>query len=231
MTGRPDSQDETAMPRPQPLAPRMDAQLRQQIDDFDRWRSGATALQYPDSGDDYPHWDAVVDAAIRSLSWPQWDAGKPARLLYVLGWDNEAQRFEQVLAQRPAPLIALARFARRGDHAGLGWHQQARWQLAAALGQIAANTETEQLLLWLARDADEYVSRRALISLGRVASKAALPLARGAWHTGNYYRQLAALVLLCGVESVVFESLARQFAERHGISVAETRQRVTDALR
>jgi HEAT repeats len=219
------------MNRPQTkLAPHADAQLSQQIEDFDRWRSSATHLVYPDSGDDYPHWDVLVDAAIRALDWPQWDAGKPARLLYVLGLDNEGQTFRHVLARRPAPLIALARFALRGEHTGLDWHQQARWQLAAALGDVAVDAEQEHLLLQLARDPDEYVSRRALISLGRIGSKAALPLARTAWHTGNYYRQLAALIVLRGTTSVLFGPFSRQFAERHRVSVAETHARVTESL-
>jgi HEAT repeat protein len=217
------------MNRPQPkLAPHADAQLSQLIEDFDRWRASATHLVYPDSGDDYPHWDVLVDAAVRSLDWPQWDAGKPARLLYVLGFDNEAQTFRHVLARRPAPLIALARFSLRGEHTGLDWHQQARWQLAAALGEVSA--ETEPLLLQFGRDPDEYVSRRALISLGRIGSKSALPLARSAWQTGNYYRQLAALIVMRGITSVLFGPLSRQFAERHGVSVAETHARVTEAL-
>lgn len=216
-------------PLPKP-APHTEAQLRQQIEDCERWRSRAPQLNFPDSGDDYPQWDALVGAAIRALDWPQWDESKPARLLWVLGFDNETQRFKDTVSRRPAPLIALARFALRGEHSGLDWHQQARWQIAAALGDIPADAETEQLLLHFARDADEYVSRRALISLGRIRSKAALPLARTAWQTNNYYRQLAALIVLGGAESTLFAPLARQFAERHGVSVAETEQRVADAL-
>lgn len=109
-------------------------------------------------------------------------------LLYVLARDNEGEVLKDELVSRPAHLISLA------VAAPLSIERDARWQIADALGNVEINEEVvEPLIEHFLRDADEYVSRRALIALTRKRSAKLDVWAVRAWNTGNEYQRIAAL--------------------------------------
>ncbi|MCP3393830.1 HEAT repeat domain-containing protein [Bradyrhizobium sp. CCGB12] len=114
------------------------------------------------------------------------------------------------LTARPAHLLALARAAPHSPE------RDARWQLADALGsdEFAAD-EVEPLLEQFFHDADEYVSRRALLALARRRSKRAEALALRAWGTEHEYQRMAALDALSAVNSPLLPSYL-DLAQRDG---------------
>lgn len=73
----------------------------------------------------------------------------------------------------------------------------AKWQIVDALGSVDANDEdVEPIIEQFLRDADEYMSRRALIALTRRGSINLDTWAVRAWNTGHEYQRMAALEAL-----------------------------------
>jgi hypothetical protein len=157
---------------------------------------------------EYPEWSSLtttfcnfLDASIPS----DWDEQQEELLLYALARDNEMEVLKDELISRPIHLIALARGA------SLSSEPDARWQIADALGSVEANdSEVAPLLEPLLRDADEYVSRRALIALTRRGSSDLAFWATRAWDTGDEYQRMAALDALAACNSPLLPSYLDQ---------------------
>lgn len=82
------------------------------------------------------------------------------------------------------------------------------------------------LLIHFAYDADEYVSRRALIALGKLKSERTEQLAERAWQTGHEYQRIAALWALKDVGSsklgdylLQAEEDGREYVVRNAIEI------------
>ncbi len=90
------------------------------------------------------------------------------------------EELKETLTSWPKHLLALAKVGLQSAE------QDARWQLADALGssQGAHEEEVLPILEAYAADHDEYVSRRALLALGRRRSPIAEALAQRAWGRG-----------------------------------------------
>lgn len=122
-------------------------------------------------------------------------------VLYALARDNETETLKDALIDQVEHLLALAR---TGLHSA---EQDARWQLADALGSVQApEDEIVSILEAYTADSDEYVSRRALLALGRRLSPVAEVLAQRAWNTGHEYQRIAALHVLSALGSPLLPS-------------------------
>lgn len=148
---------------------------------------------------DYDQWSEIITAFARFLdagNSENWDAETTDLLLYILARDNEMGELQEQLISKPAHLITLAMAGLRSRE------PNARWQLADALGYVALGTdEVESLLEQFFQNEDEYVSRRALLALGRIHSSKVEPLAIRAWDTGDEYQRMAALAVLSSHDS------------------------------
>ncbi|MGY8634826.1 HEAT repeat domain-containing protein [Bradyrhizobium sp. 14AA] len=170
---------------------------------------------------DYDQWPSITSAftAFLDSGVPQrWNASVIEMLLYILARDNEMEMLKEELITRPAHLVVLARAALRSTE------QDARWQLADALGSIElpAN-EVEPLLVQLFHDRDEYVSRRALLALARRQTSEAEALALRAWSTEHEYQRMAALEALFACRSPLLQShldLAERDGRQHLVNAA-----------
>ena len=199
------------MPYPMPDAR---AKFEHAVAEFRAW-----AASYPEAERsaeweiDYDHWPDLWSAAAAFLdsSEPRrWDRSIVELLLYVLARDNETEDLKRELVGRPEHLLALAR-------AGTGSAERdARWQLAAALGCVEADEgEVVPLLEAYTAADDEYVSRRALIALGRRKAPVAERLAQRAWDTGHEYQRMAALGVFHALGSPLLPSYL-ELAEQDG---------------
>lgn len=197
-------------------------ELKSAIEAFKAW-----AQAYPgrdQSGEwecAYEEWPKITTAFCAYLDAcppEQWDDEVVDLLLYGLARDNEIEMLKNQLARRPAHLMALAKAGVQSTE------RDARWQLADALGGPDVGTaEAEPLLLQFAGDDDEYVSRRALLALGRRRSPKAEMLARRAWESGNEYQRMAALdvlSLLNSPELPAYLALAQADGREHLVHFA-----------
>ncbi|MET4173057.1 hypothetical protein ABIB99_004150 [Bradyrhizobium sp. LA6.1] len=181
---------------------------------FRRWADRYPVGQRSDEWEcDYGEWPAITTAfaAFLDSGVPQhWSAPIVELLLYILARDNEVEVLKRELMAKPAHLLALARLAPHSPE------RDARWQLADALGsdEFAAD-EVEPLLEQFFHDADEYVSRRALLALARRRSKRSETLALRAWSTEHEYQRMAALDALSAVNSPLLPSYL-DLAQRDG---------------
>lgn len=93
---------------------------------------------------------AAFEEAVRTTHRPQ-------DLLLVLAADSTAEHCRKVLGEHPVVLLALAREALWGAH------EDARWQLAVALGELD-DPEARRLLRHYMVDTCSYVRRRARLA-------------------------------------------------------------------
>lgn len=143
------------------------------------------------SYEDWPSLYRAVDDVLNAVPATEWDGETTQLLLYALARDNEDERIAEELATRPEALLTLAEASLRSAE------DQARWQIAAQLSRMNGwPSEAQSLLESLARDEDEYVRRRALMSLGIRGSPSLEDLVDAAWMSGDEYQRMAALAAM-----------------------------------
>jgi len=148
---------------------------------------------------DYPEWRPIWAAAkclLETMPVAAWTDATTEDFIYALARDNEVEVIADDLGSRSDALLTLAA---RAIHSA---ETDAKWQIAAKLGELNEHKlEAEALLMHYVQDADEYVSRRSLIALGRLKSGKAESFAERAWQTGHEYQRIAALWALKDVGS------------------------------
>lgn len=193
-----------------------------------RFRSWSDALDVPPGerhGEwecDYDDWPELTRAFVEHLD--RHDPGcvdgpAVADLVYAVARENETGLLVDELVGRPSWFRALL------PHVLVCDEPDARWQVAQALGwRVLPRDETEEALLTLVDDQDEYVSRMALGALGAIGSAHAEARCERAWETGHEYQRIMALSVLAEVRSARlgdYLDRARQDGRAHVVAAAE----------
>lgn len=178
-------------------------------------RSGEWEVNY----DDWEEIYKTFPLAIGAVEPEKWSRELIDTLLYALARDNELLVLKRELEARPRCLLALAKVAVDSPE------EYARSQLATSLGDASEldHEEAESLLMRYVRDEDEYVSRMALLALGRRKSPQVDAEACRAWETGDEYQRMAALDVLAAIRSSRLEwylALARQDGRKYLVNFA-----------
>ena len=174
--------------------------LHSEVEKFKAWAvTYPLANKYGEWECAYDNWPELYTAAFHFLetSRPEaWTEVNSNDLLYVIARDNECEILIVKLAETPNVLIELSRIAI------LSQESDAKWQLADRLGSFdSRQAEAEALLLKFVVDENEYVRRRALLSLGTLKSTKAEELAVKAWAANHEYQRMAALSVLDAISS------------------------------
>ena len=171
--------------------------LHREVKRFRKWAT-PKQRQYLEWELDYRGWDALAQAfrdVIADSEPETWDDEVVGLMLYTLARNNEYTWLKRDLVKNPRHLVVLAR-------AGLPSPEtNARWQLAEALGYAGEPVESIALHERYFEDADEYVSRLALLGLGRRNYAHLERLALRAWDRGDEWQRIGALWALAQVES------------------------------
>lgn len=167
-------------------------ELKEEIARLRSWEAQLPAAERVGLWDEYPEWGALYTSFadfIKQTGPSQWGESTVLDLLYIIARDNEAEYLVSLLLKaQPEGLFRLAEAA-----VGYG-ERDARWQLAAYLGETGGDRpRAEAILLIFVNDEDEYVSRRALLALAYLGSSHVSSLCERAWATGHEYKRIAAL--------------------------------------
>ena len=143
---------------------------------------------------EYPDWPEVWSAAMEfTTNRPvkSWSVDEMDDMLFAIARDNEMGEVVLAVEVSSDTLIAVATAAlARGT-------PDAKWQLAAQLGEGAADQQQAvDLLLRFLDDADEYVRRRALLAMGALRPEGIETYVERAWQSGLEYQRIAALHVL-----------------------------------
>ncbi|MCP4582912.1 MAG: HEAT repeat domain-containing protein [candidate division Zixibacteria bacterium] len=112
-------------------------------------------------------------------------------LIYVIARDNEMEELIEEVASYPKLFELLLQNVLKSNE------RDAKWQFAVSLGKKILNKNVaENALLQLVEDSDEYVSRMALQSLGKIHSTHAEALCKRAWDSDHEYQRIMALWVL-----------------------------------
>jgi hypothetical protein len=155
---------------------------------------------------DYEEWPATYACArdlVGERPLTRWSDAEMASFLYLLARDNEVEVLAELLSEHPATLACVAEHVCATPESA---EPDARWQIAAHLPAVGPDATPR--LLTLFADDDEYVRRRALLSLGALGAPAAEECAVAAWESGVEYQRIAALHVLHEVGSPRFETYA-----------------------
>jgi hypothetical protein len=174
--------------------------LRTEVGKFKNWATSYPVEQRSGEWEcNYSEWNefhAEALAFLTSSSPAEWSESDVHDLLYTIARDNEIEYLVKEVAKNSEMLLKLSELAVSSSEV------DAKWQLAVQLGTLSNHKhEAEALLLHLVDDQNEYVSRRALLSLGLLKSEKAEALAERAWETGHEYQRIAALWVLKNVAS------------------------------
>lgn len=148
---------------------------------------------------EYPHWIEmyrVVDTFIELNSFNFLSKLDRENLIYLIARDNGCRHLISQLKKYPSLFQYLLPFVVKSNEV------DARWQFTEILGiQIIPFNEAESYLLQLVVDTDEYVSRKALHSLGKIGSKHTESLCKKAWETNHEYQRIMVLWTLFEMDS------------------------------
>lgn len=178
----------------------MDLILKIEVDKFRAWAS-----EYPEgrrSGEwecDYEEWPSLNSAFlgfIKNKAPSELTDAEIEDLIYVIARDNEMEELVEDVASKDELFKLLI------PHVIESTENEAKWQFAVALGEgTLSHTFAEEALLSLVNDSDEYTSRRALQSLGRIGSEQTERLCIKAWETNHEYQRIMSLSVLKEIES------------------------------
>ena len=171
---------------------------RRLLDEVQRFRTwAASRLQEGVWECDYEAWPELRQAVVSFLDAvapEEWGPETTAALLYAIAREYDFGSLAYEVKTRPRHLRAAVQAAVNSTEA------DAKWQLARALADVDA-AAAHPILETLAYDSDEYVSRRALLDLGRMGSPLVEQLADKAWATGHEYQRISALQALHDIDS------------------------------
>ncbi|MFE9231946.1 HEAT repeat domain-containing protein [Cellulosimicrobium funkei] len=173
---------------------------------------------------DYPEWPVAYDCARAFLNdrpFPEWNDAEKSSFLSLLARDNEVEELADLLSEHPATLAGVAEHVCAAPECA---EPDARWQIAAYLPAIGPDATS--LLLTLFADDDEYVRRRALLSLGTLRAPAAERCAVAAWESGLEHQRIVALHVLHEVGSPRFATYAALAADDPRPSVRQAARRL-----
>lgn len=178
----------------------MNSTLKVEVETFRLWAS-----DYPQdtrSGEwecDYEEWSSLSLAFlsfIENNDPSELTKTEIADLIYVIARDNEIEELIEAVVQNEELFKLLLSNVLHSTEF------DAKWQFAVALGQNTFNpTIAEDALLKLVKDTDEYTSRRALQSLGKIGSSHTENLCIKAWEKNQEYQRIMALWVLKEIES------------------------------
>jgi HEAT repeat protein len=169
------------------------------LDEVQRFRTWAASRPHHEGAweCDYKAWSELREAVVSFLDAvapEEWRPATTEALLYAIARDWDIGSLAYELKTRPRHLRAAVQAAVNSTEA------DAKWQLARALTDVDA-AAAHPILETLAFDGDEYVSRRALLDLGRIRSPLVEQLADRAWATGHEYQRIAAIQALHEIDS------------------------------
>src|SRR5262245_24098654 len=142
---------------------------------------------------DYKNWPALCTAVVEfvaSKPFAEWSGNETSAVLYAIARDNESEYLAQVIRERHVEiLVPLARAS-----VELG-ERDDRWQFAEQLGRLGrAGGPEEGILRVLVRDEHEYVRRKALRALARLASPCVESEALRAWECPDVDQEWARMM-------------------------------------
>jgi HEAT repeat protein len=142
----------------------------------------------------YPGWkelEKAIDEAIEKLN-VHFDQKTAELLIEALAIDNEA---ELVLEKIEEGLQEKKKFIKLAMES---IQPEARWQIAELLGRINLEEREEFLLKLITEDKDNYVQRRALLSLNLINPLKAVHLAETFINNEDEYLKMVAMRIING---------------------------------
>lgn len=175
--------------------------------------------------DDYPNWNDVTKIFFRvlqELPLLHWSNDVINNMLYILARDHESEILAMELIEFPQHLLLLGQY-------GYNYPDyKARWQLCYYLSDVYhLEPKVESIILhYVQKDPEEYVRRRALLSLGYIKSKYAEEYALKAWSTNLEYQRIAALEVLHHMNSKYLEQYLKKALNDESDFVRQNAERI-----
>jgi len=199
-------------------------ELENQVKLFGLW-SESVDTGYYNWEDDYPNWNDVSGLFIKILNevpLSNWTNDLLNNMLYVLSRDHESEVLAMELVKSPQHLILLGQYGKSYTD------YKARWQLCYYLSEVyQLEPMAEDIILhYVQNDPEEYVRRRALLSLGYIKSKYAEENALKAWSTNLEYQKIGALEVLHQINSIYLEQYLKKALNDESDYVRQNAERI-----
>lgn len=177
-----------------------------EIDAFELW-ADSIPVNYR-SGEwecDYMKWDDIYKSFhlfLNDVPCSTWTQEQTEAILYIIARDNEMEELARQVAEKQDVLFLLSK--QSFEHG----ESDVKWQLASKLSLCKDKAKAEELLLQYVQDENEYVNRRALMTLAKTGSKQTEKYCQLAWDRDIYgemqeYQRIAVLHSLDTIHSVL----------------------------
>jgi len=187
-------------------------EIKEELHRFGLWaQEYLKSVNYPEWEVDYPRWQILYDITFKAIDILTQieDSSEIANLILdVMALDNES---ELVLdeCENKLDVKGLSILYEIGvNHPN--WN--ARWQVAELIGR-RKHMKSQEFLLKLIDDNEEYVIRRALFSLAKINPRIAEKVALEKLHSEYEYLRLGSLATLEEVSSEYFENAVKELEE------------------
>jgi len=161
--------------------------------EFQEWvaaNSTTLALSYLSATDEYDKRNMFIDSAAHFLSNANDEDLTPSivNALGIVVSDTFAELFIQSIVFDDKLLVAFANKISATEH------EEAKSELAELLGLVESNkTDAIKVLEIFIGEKEEFISRKALLSLAKLGSDTVESHAENAWNTGLSYQRIACL--------------------------------------
>ena len=201
--------------------------LHRETNKFKAWAKIYPGVKSGEWECDYGNWDEYYEACIhliKNKAPKSLTELEKTDLIYAIARDNEQEHLIDKVSENETLLFSLCEASFELSE------NDAKWQFASRLGEVQNDVRyAEKLLLKLINDADEYVSRRALLALSRLGSSQTEKYCIKAWGTNHEYQRIAVLSCLKTIESkMLSEYLDKAYKDGRKYLVAKARKIETE---
>ncbi len=173
----------------------MKTQLKREIKKFKEWSENFASIPEINRVGEwellYENWDKLNDLMcefLKTINYRDWSEEELRTVLYFIARDNENEIFiDTIVESQPNALEFLA-----FNSFNFG-EPNAKWQIAINLDKITDRKNAQLLLEKYLNDENEYVRRRALMTLAKFSHHNLERFCAEAWESQNEYQRIAVL--------------------------------------
>ena len=191
----------------------MKRQLKYEIEKLQNWSKNLSEIPEPERGgeweENYNDWGIIYKLFtqfIETESYLTWELEEIKLVLYLIARNNEMEDFiEEIAEQQPKSLELLAN---KSFEFG---ERDSRWQIAINLEKLPNKEIAKSLLEKFLKDENEYVRRRALMTIAKFNHPRIEEFCKEAWNREDEWQEYQRIAVLHSLKTANSAELKKYF--------------------
>ncbi len=194
----------------------MKEELKREIEKFKKWSENFESIPELERCGEwellYEGWDKLDNLMcefLETISYEDWNEEELKAVLYLIARDNENERFINIISEKQPNALEFLAY----ESFAFG-EPNAKWQIAINLDKIIDKKNAQLLLEKYLTDENEYVRRRALMTLAKFPHHNLEHFCAEAWNKENEMQEYQRIAVLHSLK------IAKSKELRHYIKLA-----------